>query len=117
MSGEPVSGRPRKRTPEEAAWLVAAYESGALSRRDFCRKHGLAVSTLDAYRSGRRQSLAGKGEPARWVAVEAQEAKPLRAESAGSGLAVVLGQGRRIEVSRGFDAGTLAELLGALERV
>jgi len=33
-----------------------------------------------------------------------------------SGLAVVLGSGRRIEVERGFDAGTLGQLLSVLER-
>jgi len=34
----------------------------------------------------------------------------------GSGLAVVSASGWRIEVGRGFDAGTLAQLLRVLER-
>ena len=36
---------------------------------------------------------------------------------AGGGLAVALTGGRRIEVGRGFDAHTLARLLGVLERL
>jgi hypothetical protein len=34
----------------------------------------------------------------------------------GSGLAVALSGGRRIEVSCGFDSSTLVQLLGVLER-
>ena len=36
---------------------------------------------------------------------------------ASSGLAVALPNGRRIEIGRGFDAPTLAQLLGVLERL
>jgi transposase-like protein len=108
----------RRRTPAEAAQLVAEYEASALSKREFCRTHGLAISTLDAYRSGRRLGLAKRkgGAPARWVAVEVQAAKPPQTTAVGSGLAVVLAQGRRIEVMCGFDAATLAQLLTVLER-
>lgn len=105
----------RRRTPEEAARLVAEYEASELPKRDFCRKHGLAVSTLDAYRSGRRLRSVVKPEPARWVAVDVQDAQRRHRETADSGLTVVLGPGRRIEVSRGFDAGTLTRLLSVLE--
>jgi hypothetical protein len=40
----------------------------------------------------------------------------LAAEGAGSGLAVVLPGGRRIEVARRFDTTTLAQLVDVLER-
>ena len=39
------------------------------------------------------------------------------AKVAGSGVALSLAGGRRIEVGRGFDAATLVQLLGLLERV
>lgn len=107
---------PRRRTAEEAARLVAEYETGDLTKRDFCRKHGLAVSTLDAYRSGRRLRWPAQTQAARWVAVEVQGAQAMQPEPAGSGLVVVLSRGRRIEVGRGFDAAALRELLGVLER-
>ena len=58
MSEEQVSAAPRRRTAEEAAQLVTEYEASQLSKHDFCRAHGLAISTLDAYRSGRRLGLA-----------------------------------------------------------
>ncbi len=116
MSEEQVSAAPRRRTAEEAARLVAEYQTGQLSKQEFCRTHGLAISTLDAYRSGRRRGLAKrKTSPPCWVAVEVRDAPP-QATTAESGLAVVLGQGRRIEVMRGFDAATLAQLLPVLER-
>lgn len=66
------------------------------------------VSTLDVYRKRLRQREAGAG---RWVAVEVAGGR-----SGVSGLAVVLGKGRRIEVERGFDAATLEQLLSVLER-
>jgi len=112
MSEEQLSMVPRRRSREEAAQLVAEYEASELSKGEFCRTHGVAVSTLDAYRSGRRQGVREAPRPARWVAVEVSDAKQPEA----SGLAVVLAKGRRIEVGRGFDAATLERLLGLLER-
>jgi hypothetical protein len=51
------------------------------------------------------------------VAVELSGARATGAKGAGSGLALSLAGGRRIEVARGFDAPTLVQLLGLLERV
>jgi hypothetical protein len=119
MSEEQVSVTPRRRSAEEAAQLVAEYEASQLSKREFCRRRGLAISTLDAYRSGRRLGLPNRKvfPAARWVGVEVSEAQPGRSDAAGSGLAVVLAPGRRIEVGRGFDRDTLRQLLGVLEQV
>jgi transposase-like protein len=114
MSEEQVRTVPRRRSREEAAQLVAEYEASDLSKSEFCRTHSVAVSTLDAYRSGRRQGV--REGPARWVAVEVPGAKQPETSAPASGLAVVLTKGRRIEVGRGFDATTLEQLLGLLER-
>ena len=113
MSEEQASvAVPRRRSRDEAAQLVAEFEASRLNKGEFCRTHGVAVSTLDAYRSGRRQGVRDTPGPARWVAVEVSGAQ----RSEASGLAVVLANGRRIEVGRGFDAGTITQLLPLLER-
>ena len=90
--------------------MVAEYETSGLGREEFCLKHGLALSTLARYRRRRQPAEAEAGNPSRWVAVELT-ASP----QAASGLAVVVAGGRRIAVSRGFDADTLAQLMGLLE--
>ena len=105
-------GRPRRRRSRaEAEQLVVEYEAGGMSREEFCRKHGLALSTLARYLR-RREQVAGEGAgPSRWLAVELSGAHPAGA----SFLAVVLTGGRRIEVGRGFDAQTLVQLVSLLE--
>ena len=81
-----------------------------MSRVEFCQKHGLALSTLARYQR-RRQARGEAAGPSRWVAVELAGSP----QPAPSGLAVVLAGGRRIEVSRGFDANILRQLLRLLE--
>ena len=82
-----------------------------MSREEFCRKHGLALSTLARYQRRREQGQEEGTGPSRWLAVELSGAHPTGA----SGLAMVLTGGRRIEVGRGFDAQTLQQLLSLLE--
>jgi len=107
-------GRPRRRRSRaEAEQLVVEYEAGGMSREEFCRKHGLALSTLARYQRRREQGQVEGAGPSRWLAVELSGAHPAGA----SGLAVVLTGGRRIEVGRGFDAHTLQQLVRLLEPV
>lgn len=94
--------------------LVAAYEASGLSRVEFCRKEGLSLARLARYRKRRAQGEAVAGN--RWVAVEVSGG-PAADSGAGGGLTLALPGGRRIEVGRGFDAATLARLLGVLERI
>jgi hypothetical protein len=105
-------GKRRRRTRAEAEELVREYERSGLSRKEFSLQRGLAVGTLDRYRKLRRQTLDGGDGSNRWVGVELSGPKPI----GGSELAVVLPSGRRIEVKRGFDAGTLEQLVLLLER-
>jgi len=109
MSEEQTRSRRRHRSRAEAAQLVAEYEAGEINRVEFCQKHGLGLSTLARYL--RRQQEQRESDPGRWVAVELAGGRPAGA----SGLAVVLAGGRRIEVGRGFDAKTLAQLVHLLE--
>lgn len=104
----------RRRTPVEADQVAAEFEASGLSRKDFCQRRGLKISTLDAYRKRRRWRQAEMSGSQRWVAVEVKEASPH--VGGRSGLAVVLAGGRRIEVEAGFDGGTLERLLTLLER-
>ena len=103
----------RHRTRAEADELAAEYESSGLSRVEFCRGKNVPLKTLCRYVTLRRkQQLVANGGSQKWVAVEVQP------EGVTSGnLTVVLCCGRRIEVKRGFDPGTLRQLVTALERI
>ena len=90
--------------------LVADFEAGGVSQVEFRQRHGLSLATLARYRK-RCQTPAEAAAAGGWVAVEL-----CGNSGAGSGLAVALAQGRRIEVERGFDAHTLTQLLDLLER-
>jgi transposase-like protein len=62
MSEEQVVAAPRRRSQAEADQLAAEFETSGLNRHEFCRKHGLNVSTLDAYRKRlRRTQPEGRG--------------------------------------------------------
>jgi hypothetical protein len=116
MSKEQASVALVRRSRTEADELVAEFEASGLSRREFCQSRGLKVSTLDTYRRRRRQAQSEADGLPRWVAVEVRGTKQTEAGTAASGVAVVLAGGRRIEVGRGFDADTLAQLMSVLER-
>jgi hypothetical protein len=119
-----------RRSRTEAERLVEAFESSGLGRREFCLKHGVALGTLDFWRKRRRQERdkvaskrprmrnedvgAGVANGSKLVAVELAG---LQENAAGGGLVVVVSRGRRIEVSRWFDAETLERLLAVLEQV
>jgi hypothetical protein len=74
----------------------------------------MAVSTLNRHlkKQQNRQNHAGSVEQSRLVAVELASA----GEYPGA-LTVLLSNGRRVEVGRGFDAATLAQLVTVLERL
>ena len=96
--------------------MVAEFEASGLSRREFCRTQGVFVSTFGRYFQRRRRAQAADAGM-NLVAVELCGAGVAAAKRADSGLALSLAGGRRIEVARGFDAPTLVQLLGLLERV
>lgn len=114
MNEEQVCKVPRRRSRQEVDQLVAEYESSGLSRQAFCRERGVGLSTLDRYRTRRRRQRPAGGNAL--LAVEVSDRAPALAET-GSGLAVVLRGGRRIEVGRGFETGVLEQLLRVLEGV
>ena len=115
MNEEQVCAVGRRRNRQEVEQVVAEYESSGLSRMEFCRERGLALSTLGRYRS-RQQREAAAGSNA-LLAVEVCGRAPAPIAGTSSALAVVLRSGRRIEVGRGFDTGVLEQLVRVLEGV
>ena len=103
----------RRRTAAEIEQIVREFENSGLNRNQFCRQRGLTFGVLN--RGLRRRQAggcgAGSGDGLMAVELAGQDAEP----SSSCGLAVVLGRGRRIAVSAGFDAATLQRLVQVLE--
>lgn len=78
------------RSQSEIRALVAGYENGNQSRAAYCATHGLALTTLDYYR--RRVRAAGA------LLVEIDLQSPATAPAIQGAVAVVLGNGRRVEI-------------------
>jgi transposase-like protein len=116
-SEQGVAGK-RRRTAAEIEQIVREFQNSGLNRSQFCRQQGLTLGVLNR---GLRRLQAGGSCSAesgdRLIAVELAS-KIRDVEPAGScGLAVVLGRGRRIAVSTGFDPATLQRLVQVLERM
>ena len=92
--------------------MAAEYEASGLTREDFCREKDVPLKTLCRYVARYRKQKAEGDQPQRFV-----EAEVVGRTGCGGELAVLLSSGRRIEVKRGFDAGTLRQLVAALEQV
>ena len=118
-----IHRRPR-RSRAEVAQIVSSYPQSGLSRSEFCRQHGLSLSSLnrhcqdarhrDAFRSASMSRPVSTVElPLARVefveksATHTEQHDPLLVELAG---------GRRIAVSAGFDAATLTRLIAVLEQ-
>lgn len=102
--------------------LAGLYGTSGMGRNEFCRSHGMALSTLNRHlkKQQNRQNHAGSNgvEQSRLVSVEL--GGPVATVSAGEcpgALTVLLSNRRRVEVGRGFDAATLAQLVTLLERL
>jgi transposase-like protein len=87
---------------QEVRRIVEGYAESGMTRRQYCEKHNIPISTLDYWRGvqKRKPRLVE-------VAVEAQQ--PV------SGFALVLINGRRIESSWRFAEADLMRLIGVAE--
>jgi hypothetical protein len=107
----------RRRTQAEAEALVVEFEASGLIREAFCEQRGLAVGTLDKYRRRvHKVQQSSKGSMLPVEVVWSTGQNPNRDAEREGVLVVDLRGGRRIEVRRGFDAGTLERLLTVLDR-
>jgi len=89
---------------EERRRIVEGYASSGMTRREYCAKHGIAVSTLDYWRSKRKPKLVR-------VAIKGV----LGEQPSEPGFTLTLGNGRRIESSWRFAEPDLARLIRAAE--
>jgi len=115
MNEQQVCEVRRRRSRHEVEQLVAEFESSGLNRSEFCRERGLGLSTLARSRRRREQQAPAGSNTLLAVEVSGRATGPAAATC--SALAVVLRGGRRVEVGRGFDAGTLEQLVHVLEGV
>ena len=98
-----------RRSRAEIERLAGLYRTSGMRRSEFCRSHGLGLSTLTRYlkRQKDRESPAGSNgiKQSRLVAVELDSPVPTISGSEIPGvLTVLLSNRRRVEVGRGFDA-------------
>ena len=120
----PTVHRLRRRSRAEVAQIVSSYPQSGLSRTQFCRQHGLSLSTLARYsqRARHRDSLPSASISKSPCAVELPLARVEFVEKSATHtmqrdpLLVELAGGRRIAVSSGFDAATLTRLIAVLEQ-
>ena len=90
------------RRKQEIRRIVEGFATSGMTRRQYCQGHGISITTLDYWR--RKHNAKPKLIE---VAIEPQQR--------GSGFALVLGNGRRIESSWKFAEADLLRLIRAAE--
>jgi hypothetical protein len=91
------------RSKEEIRGIVEGFAKSGMTRRAYCARHGVAMTTFDYWRRAER-----KQKP-RLVEVAVQQAGPH------AGFALVLANGRRIESSWSFVEADLEKLICVAE--
>jgi hypothetical protein len=114
---EPEEVKPRqRRTRQEVQRLVGEFGASGLSRGEFCRIHGMTLSTLQrGLKRGRTELGDIQRDGKRLVRVKVIGGSGTADREARCAMAVVLAKGRRIELSRDFDAAQLRRVVEALE--
>lgn len=82
--------------------IVEGYEACGMTRREYCDKHSIPITTLDYWRRRHKQKP-------KLVEVSIEPGP------AGPGFVLILGNGRRIESSWRFDESSLVRLIRAAE--
>ena len=89
------------RSKQEIRGLVDGFAKSGMTRREYCEKHNMPITTFDYWRRTRKSAP----KPVE-VAIETQ---------ASAGFALVLPNGRRIESSWKFAEAELIRLIRAAE--
>jgi hypothetical protein len=114
---ESEEGKPRqRRTRQEVQRLVSEFGTSGLPRSEYCRIHGMTLGTLQ--RGLKRERIACEGSQSgdkRLVRVKVIGGGGAAHREGPCGIAVVLAKGRRIELSRDFDAERLRRVVEVLE--
>ena len=90
--------------------LAAQFEHSGMSRREFCERHKIALTTLDYYRYRERRKKAG---PVRLLLLNVTTGGIAVMRD---GIAVVLGNGRRTGFRQPFTEAELAQLVRTVEQ-
>jgi hypothetical protein len=106
-----------RRTRAESEQIAAEFAGSGLNRTEFCRRQRMSWGTLNRYLKGLGEHGAQGAANGGLVAVELAGAKWATDRDSGSGLALVLARGRKIEVGAGFHAPTLQRLIHLLENL
>jgi hypothetical protein len=91
-----------RRSTEQIRQLIDAYGASGLTRREFCERHRIPVTTLDYWR---------RSQPRKPRLVEVEVA----ATETPQGFTLILANGRRIESSWRFADAELARLIQLVE--
>jgi hypothetical protein len=86
-----------------------------MNQDEFCRSRGFCRSTLYRYLRNQHSQQEPAALATQLVPVELVDVRGATSNRF-AGLAVVTANGRRIEVGKGFDAGTLERLLSVMGR-
>jgi hypothetical protein len=107
----------KRRSSQEIRRLVTEFEASGQRQVEFCKRHGLALSTLQRGLKRRRRQAEGQGECDRLVEVKVTRSRRNGSAESSCALEVLLPKGRRIEVRRDFDAETLVRLIRTIEEI
>jgi hypothetical protein len=116
-----MSHRGRERdVNKERVWrnVIRRWQASGQTIRGFCREQGLSEAAFHAWRRtiARRDNQVPSATPVeRRPTFVPLRVTPTPAAAAAAPLELVLGAGRIVRVSPGFDAPTLQTLLAALE--
>jgi len=91
------------RSKEEIRRIVEGFAKSGMTRREYCTKHGVGISTLDYWRRAHRKKNLSLVE----VAIEPAHGS--------TGFVLVLANGRRIESSWRFVEADLEKLIRVAE--
>ena len=93
----------QRRSADQIRRMVEEFRGSGLTRREFCQRHHIAVTTLDYWR---------RSQPRNPRLVEVEVA----ASEAPRGFILILANGRRIESGWGFAEAELTRLIQVAER-
>ena len=117
-------GRQTGRRDFWQAHIEAWWESG-VTQRAYCQEHGLAEAQFSHWKPRLRKSGQSRPAQARLVPIKAIEEAPGQVgggevhgpRGGGGDLALVFGEGLRLEIGDGFDTATLRRVLEVLADV
>jgi transposase-like protein len=89
------------RSKQEIHGIVEGYAKSGMTRREYCEKHDIPITTLDYWRRAQKSKLK--------LVEIAEEPQP------SAGFALVLANGRRIESSWRFGEAELLRLIRVAE--